>query len=906
MKFDSQKTIFLIDGSSFLYRAYYGVRPLHTSKGEPVQAVYSFCRMIKKLIDKFNPQHIALVWDSKGKTTRHEMYPEYKATRQAPPSDLFTQKEHIVEFANMIGLKQIAQTGLEADDLMYSLAVEGVKEGYMVVLITSDKDMGQIVQDKVVLFDAFKDAIIDTNTLYAKMGFGPEKLPFYFALLGDASDNIPGVKGIGEKGATELVTQFASLEDAYNNLDKVAKDRTRNALQTNKENALLSQKLFLLQYNPTNLQAKDLNFDAQNWHKARSVFQELEFKSLIKEIDDAHGILHPQSTEQQTRLGQYNFKTVATHDSLQEVVRVITEKKAFAIDTETDGLLPLESLLVGLSICVEEGTSYYIPVAHKIDEYQLPKEQVVEALKPLFEDSSIKKYLHSSKFDQLVLHHAGLELNGVVFDTMVAANLVVQDWQRIGLKYLSVYYFNEPMLTFQEVVKDRNYKTFEYVPLGLATQYAAADAHQTFKLVSVLEQALEKQNVKELFYSIEMPLGQILYQMEIQGIHVNEPMLEDLNVQISKAIDLLEHEIMALTGRLPGTLNLNSPKQIEQLLFFELHLPPQKQTKGKSYSTDQEVLEALLPLHPIAALLLKYRELFKLKSTYIESLPEYINAKDGKIHTSYNQTSVTTGRLASSDPNLQNIPADATGFGRAIREAFQPASGHLFISADYSQIELRVLAFLSQDQTLLNAFKQGLDIHAQTAAGLFGVPLTAVTREQRQMGKRINFSILYGLTPYGLSKDMNITFSQAKEYIDKYFKQYPGVRAWMEKIVEETKKNGYVTTYWGKRRYIPAIYEKNRSLYEEARRIAINTVAQGTAAEIMKLGMINITKMIAQEKLDAYIVLQIHDELLLSVAQGQADKAQALITDILEHVVDWPVALEVKTRQGVNWAQVSK
>lgn len=903
MKFDSKKTVFLIDGSSFLYRAYYGLRPLHTPQGAPVQAVYSFCRMIKKLIDTFAPEHIALVWDSKGKTTRHEMYEAYKATRQAPPSDLFDQKKLIIDFADAILLPQIAQVGIEADDIMYSIAQEQKKNGFMCVFITADKDMGQAIDDKTIMFDPFKDEFIDQAAFEAKRGFPVEKLPFYFAILGDASDNIPGVKGIGEKGATDLVKQFASLADMYEHLDQVPKERTRSLLADQKENAFLSEKLFLLQYHPSGLSTQDLAYTAKNWPNAASLFEAWNFKSLLKDIDAMRGA--PSADNAQAimqKLSKYSFKAVATHEALQEVCSLLIKHKKFAIDTETTGLEALRDELVGISLCVQEGVAYYIPFGHKTGEVQLPREVVIAALKPILESPDYAKYLHNAKFDYLVLLHAGIDMQGIAFDSALAASLVSKGG-RIGLKALSMQYFNEQMLSFDDVVKAHKLKDFSYTPLDIATVYSALDAHQTLRLYPIFQSALKDEKLDAVYYEIEHPVMLILCGMEARGIPVDVQVLKDLDVHVTKALHAVESEILSMIGEHNKDINLNSPKQLEQLLFTQLQLPPQKKSaKGTSYSTDQEVLEILATMHAVPRLIIKHRELSKLKNTYIDALPTYVNPDTGCIHTTFNQVLVATGRLASSDPNLQNIPVSSM----TIRSAFKAKEGEIFLSADYSQIELRVLAKLSGDENLTRAFLSGHDIHAQTAANLFDVSLESVTSQQRQVGKRINFSILYGLTPYGLSQDLKVSFTEAKRYIEKYFAQYPGVSAWMDQVIEDTKRNGYVATYWGRRRYVPGIYEKNRVLYDEARRIAINTVAQGTAAEIMKKGMIDLEQTLRKNGLPAKMLLQIHDELLLSVPMAQQDATAALVKSVLESVVSWNIPLIVTTRFGADWGQVTK
>ncbi len=914
-KFDPKKTVFLIDGSSFLYRAYYGLRPMHTPQGAPVQAVFGFCRMIKKLIDTFKPEYCALVWDSKGKTTRHEVYEAYKATRQAPPSDLFEQKELITEFADAIGLKQVSKAGIEADDLMFSLAKEARERGENVVFVTSDKDMGQALDAQTVIYDTFKDIVMDIPAFEEKMGFSVEKLPFYFAIVGDTSDNIPGVRGIGEKGATELVQKFASLEDLYENLDKVSKPRMKSALEENKKNAFLSLQLFLLQYYPSELQKTNLAFNPNDWNKAHKLFEDLNFKSLLKDMGEPERAGKPLHE-------LYTFKKVTTQKQLDELCAALKASKIFALDTEGKDLKPMQGMMVGLSFCVAEGTAYYVPFGHTgpeaqlsivaqpmpLKEEQLTREQVFAALKPILEDAQYKKVLQNAKFDMHVLYHEGIVLRGVVFDTMIAAYLLSKDDQRVGLKDLSMSYFGEQMLSFADVVKDNKYKNFSHVPLDLATDYSAADAHQTLKLYHVFVAAFEKEtDLAMQFNDIEMPMLHVLFEMEVQGIILDEAVLKELDVRVSRRLVEIEDQIIQAAGEEHAGINLNSPRQIEALLFEHLKLPTQKKSaKGTSYSTDQEVLMALSDMHIVPALIVQHRELSKLKSTYIDALPTYVNPVTKRIHTTFRQTGVATGRLASSDPNLQNIPADVSGFGIEVRAAFVPEKGHVFLSADYSQIELRVLAYFSKDTALVNAFLNGHDIHAETASRLFDVALDQVTQDQRQIGKRINFSILYGLTPYGLSKDLGIPFKDAKIYIDKYFAQYPSVSAWMESVIEETKTHGYVETLWGRRRYIPAIYEKNKPLYEEARRVAINTKAQGTAAELMKRGMLALDAAFKSKKLDGHILLQIHDELLISVPENEKTIVEAIVKKELESVVDWEVPLVVTTRFGANWKEVTK
>lgn len=902
------KTIYLIDGSSFLYRAYYALLPLHAPDGMPVQAVYGFCRMIKKIIKDFEPHYCALVWDSKGKTVRQEMYSEYKALRHAAPSDIFDQKKIIQEFADMIHMHQVSFAGVEADDLMASLAQDFEKQGYQVVLITSDKDLRQIVTDKIIIYDPFHECVLNREAVEQKYGFSKDKLPFYFALVGDASDNIPGVKGIGPKGAEKLVKQFTSLENLYQKIDQAGTERIQKLLIEGKENAFLSEKLFLLHYYPTDTRIDQLVFTNNNFAHALPLFERLGFKSLVKDIKQQPGATSNASFAE--RYG-YTFITVNDEVVLKELCAAIERAGACAIDTETTyAMHPSLMTLVGISLCYKEGVSYYIPIHHQTGERQLEQEVVFKYVKPLLENSKIEKYFQNAKFDLFVLEAVGISVHNIAFDTMVAAGLIKKEDHSLGLKFLSEKYCQEVMTSFKEVVHDHMFKSFIQVPLDKATDYAAADAHQTLKLVNIFKKELLQERQEKIFYDLEMPLLHVLYAMEKEGIALDTKILTELDVNVTAEIQSLVHTIAHSIGTDAHDMNLNSPQQVSTLLFETLHLTPVKRTKGKSgYSTDQEVLVKLAREHPIPGYILRYREFSKLKNTYINALPNFINPKTGHIHTTYKQTSVATGRLASTEPNLQNIPGiemDHAGKKFSIREAFIPRPGYVFIAADYSQMELRVLAYFSKDENLIQAFLTGQDVHTHTAAGLFGVSTQEVHSMQRQLAKRINFSILYGMTPFGLAKDLGISQIQAKEYIDNYMAHYPGVNMWMEQVIEEAKKFGYVTTWYGRRRYIPDIYERNQSKYNQACRIAMNTKVQGTAADIMKLGMINLQKEFVQRLPAAQLVLQIHDELLISVLEEEVEKAKNIVQEILDHVVVWNIPLPVTVRHGNNWGEVSK
>jgi DNA polymerase-1 len=894
------KQLFIIDGSSFLYRAYYALKPMSTPQGIPVGAVFGFCRMLKKLMDTKKPDHLIIAWDSPGATERHDLYSHYKETRLSTPTDLYTQKELIQRIATIIGIQQVSISGVEADDIMYSLALDFVAQDYQVVLVTSDKDLGQMVNDHIVIYDTFKDEIYDAAKLEEKYGFPPAKLPFYFSIVGDASDNIPGVAGIGPKGATDLVKQFSSLHDLYAHIDQVKKDRVRELLLTSKEKAFLSEQLFLLRYRKLEVMPDMSIFKPEQWQQARTIFEELDFKSLLKDmgvvtekvpLSEKHGFI---------------FTAVTQPAEIEKLCAQIREHGACAIDTETDSLAAYQATLVGISLSYKIGSASYIPLAHTTGT-NADRTAVDRFLKPLLEDEKVKKYLHNTKFDQLVLSRAGIELKGMIFDTMIAASLITADWQRVGLKFLSSAYLQQEMFTFDDIMKKGNFKNFSEVPIELATEYAASDAHQVIQLVPILQTKLQELGLTNLFSTMELPLTQTLYAMEKEGIILDSSVLQTIDVQVTSMLKRIREDIVTLIGEEYKQVNLNSPKQIEEILFTKLQLTPTKKTTKKTgYSTDQEVLAELAKQHAVPELLLKYRELFKLKSTYLDTLPTYVNQFTGRIHTSFSQVTTATGRLASFDPNLQNIPVNSEIGGLSIRSAFKAPEGELFLAVDYSQIELRVLAYLSQDKNLINAFLENQDVHAKTAAGIFDIPLEAVTHRERQVGKRINFSILYGLTPYGLSKDLGISYSDAEKYIDRYFAQYPQVSSWIASTIQEAKDNGYVTTEWGRRRYIPGIYEKNKTLYDLACRVATNTKAQGTAAEIMKIGMNQLHALFEHNNSGAQIILQIHDELLITVPESKVVETVDSVVDLLQNVVTWNVPLVATANIGKTWGDVSK
>lgn len=902
ISFPPEKTVYLIDASSYLYRAYYSIKPLTTPEGEAVNAVFGFCRMLKKLIDTFDPRYLSLVWDSKGATARHEEYPAYKATRQAAPDTLFTQKDRIIQICDAIGIHQEAQPGIEADDLLYSLSKDFTEQGFYVVVITADKDMGQLLtSDAVRIYDPLKEKLYDRPAYEERLGMPVDRILLYYTLVGDSSDNIPGVAGIGEKSALELVSQFATLEEIYAKLDTITSKRALTALQNHKDDALLSEKLFKLRYYHTNTTLDALSFNKEQWNKAIDFFKLLNFKSLLSTTT------YKASYDDRLAYWKKNVSVsiITTEAALVALCAQLQSAGAFAIDTETDGRPPLDCRLVGISVACDTASGYYIPCGHKTEEPQLDIATIARVLGPVCASPHIKKYLQNTKFDQKVLSQHGIAFVNVAHDTMIAASLVAPSGQRLGLKALSEFYLGEQMLDFADFVDGKKTKSFAQIPISEGAWYAAIDAVQTLKLVPVLEKELLTHHVQQLYDTLELPITQILYDMEVKGIWCDTSVLDQLRAICSRRLARLEEDISHAAGLL-FPINLNSPKQVQELLFKHLKLPPIAKSASGKDSTRHEVLVELAPLHPVPRMLVEHREVAKLLNTYVDALPETINRRTGRIHTTYNQTGVATGRLSSTEPNLQNIPVGNSDELLTVRSAFKASPGNLFVSADYSQIELRILAYLSQDPLLVAAFSEDRDIHRETAVHLFDKAPDTVTHEERQVGKRVNFSVLYGVTPFGLARDMKIPVAHAKNYIDRYFARYKGVATWMAAIIETAQKDGYVTTHWGRRRYIPAIREKNKVLFQEACRVAVNTVAQGTAAEVVKRAMIALDHTLKAHKLNAHMLLQIHDEILVETDAQQADRVQQLLKETLETIVDWNVHLSATTRRGADWQSVSK
>ncbi len=901
--FLAEKVIFLIDGSAIMFRSFYGLAPLRTNSGIPTQATYGFFKTLKKLFDKFTPDKVLIAWDSQ-KSVRREKESTYKAKRLSFPDELSIQRKYIIKIAQAMNIAQLELDGFEADDIIASASRKFSE--YKICIVSSDKDLLQLVDlNRVKQFDPAKNILIGPKEVFEIYGFGPEKINFYHSLLGDSTDNIPGAKGIGKKTATELVLKFKSLEDLYQNLNLVEKPRTRALLEESRGQVFLSQELFNLIDCPINFGSEELDFNIENWSLAEEIFKELEFKSFIVEskLPEAKVEVQDKVILAQEAFAWLKFSVINRETQLEETISQAKHQKIVSFDLETTGLNFRQDKIVGFSFAFDEQQSFYVPIGHQDDSIHQIKEDVAfKYLKRLLEDESVKKVLQNAKFDIHFLHSVGIEIKGEIFDTMIAARLLRAEWQKVDLSTLSIDYLAITSPSYKDLFS--GFQDFSEVSIELAAPYAASDAMLVLKLYPILSKLLENElTLKKLFHSVEMPLLPIIIAMEEAGISLSPAILDKMNVAIEKKLKSLEAKIRATLEALgvagANQINLLSPKQVEKMLFDDIKLVPITKHKGGNRSTSKDVLEDLAKIHPVPGMIFQYRKLSKLQKTYLEALPKELDHKSGKIYTTFWQTRVATGRLASSDPNLQNVP-------NVVREAFIADQGCNFISADYSQIELRVLAHLSKDVALVSAFKEGRDIHAQTAGQIFGKNVSEISPEERKVGKRINFSVIYGLSAFSLAREMDISRSKAQEYIDAFFAQYPGVGLWMDEVISKAKELRFVQTLMGRKRFIPGINDKNRVVAQAAQRVAVNTVVQGTAADIMKMAMIELFERLKNYANKAKILLQVHDELLLEVQDSILQKILGMTQQAMSEVIKLDVELVVSVRTGKTWGQVSK
>lgn len=910
-------TLYLIDISSFIFRAFYAIRSLQSKSGEPTNAVYGVATMLARLAEEAHPEYLAVVYDSKEPSFRKELYTEYKANRTSPPDDLIPQFGRIEEMIRAFEIHSYRQSGVEADDLIATLTHRWCKESEknQVIIVSSDKDLMQLVNDRVQIWDTMTNKLYGVDQVVEKFGVGPHQIRDYLALVGDSSDNIPGVKGIGPKGAVDLLKEFGSLSHVL----KAAHEgevagKKGETLKTHEKDARLSAELATVKDDlSVDIPLESLSYKFHVTKKLSELFHELSFQSLLARWSAQKGTesaLISSDQEAGSALNQIalshenRFKTILSREDLCSVIESIRKVGEFGFDLETTSLNPREAQIVGIALCYDSESSYYIPVGHRVAQVtQLSLKEVFQELKPVLEDPKIKKIGQNLKYDWSVLIEHGVKPQGIGADTMVAAYLLDPD-DRHNLQVLASRYLDYSMLTYEQVCgKGKDAIGFDLVSIELATRYSAEDAWVALLLWRKLKPLLEEQALLPVFHEIDLPLVEVLTRMELQGVCIDVEWLNRLSSDFERELRSIEEKIHAHAQR---PLNLNSPKQLAQLLFEDLKLPPQGKTKT-GYSTDAQVLDALAPLHEVPRLLLEYREISKLKGTYVDPLPGLRDTKTQKIHPSFHQTVAATGRLSCSDPNLQNIPT-RTERGRSIRGAFIPSPGHMLLSADYSQIELRLLAQMSGDPELIRAFKNDEDVHRQTACEIFGVAPEQVNDHERSVAKAINFGLMYGKTAFGLSQELKIPRRQAQEMIDRYFTRYHAVKTFLDSQIEKARQNGFVTSLLGRKRALSEIHSKNAMLRANAERMAMNTPIQATAADLMKLAMTEIDRRLISEGFRSRLIIQVHDEVLLDCPVDELDRVKGLVVQVMENAMpkrlEFTVPLKVNSSSGRNWMEL--
>ena len=889
--------LYIIDGHALIYRAYYAFikNPLVTTKGENTSAIFGFMRMVLKLIKDRNPGYFICVFDSKVKTFRHEMYPEYKAKRLKAPDDLIAQGDTIRALVEKLGISKLEMDGYEADDIMGTLSVKAHKNGFKSIIVSGDKDILQLVNDSTTVLANKKGVsefdTMDREKIFDKWGVWPERMIDLLALMGDKSDNIPGVRGIGQIFAVKLVQQFGSIENLFENIQDVESERTKNLLVQGREDAFLSKRLVTLKKDlPLDFKIADYGLEGFPKEEGIALLEEKELNAIAAEL---RGSPAAEKVTEQSR-GKYSL--IENEIDFLKLKEKILKAELISLDTETTGKDPVASDVIGISVSLDEGEGYYIPVVSKTGRAQGYNFLKTE-LKGILENEKIKKVGQNIKYDFVVLLKYGVFVSGIAGDSMIAAYLLNPQKQRYSLDDLAMEYLNYKTIHYSDIVKGKDETLLNY-PLKDVARYAGEDSDIALRLNNMLRKKLEEEKLLDLYTGIEIPLLVVLGKMENRGVRIDSGYLEKMSVAFSEEIAEIERQIFEIAGE---EFNVRSTKQLSGVLFEKMKLPVIKRTKT-GISTDESVLEELAHSHEIAQLLLRYRMLTKLKSTYIDSLPSLVNQRTGRIHTSFNQTVATTGRLSSSKPNLQNIPIREKE-GKAIRRAFIPEDGWHLISADYSQIELRILASLSSDETLIRTFRNDGDIHTETASLLFGVDLEEVQEYQRQTAKTINFSIIYGISPFGLSKRLGIFRKEAARFIEMYFARYSGVKRYFESVVEKVKEKGYVETLLGRRRYVPDIHSQNRNIFEAARRIAINTPIQGTAADLIKKAMVTIDEELNKLGFKSRMIIQVHDELLFESPDNEYRALIKMVKEKMENALVFNVPLRVNISVGDNWEE---
>ncbi len=890
----TEDPIILVDGSSYLYRAYHALPPLENSKKQPTGAIKGVISMIKKIRIDHPESDLAVVFDAKGKTFRHDMYTEYKANRPPMPEDLVSQIEPIHKIIQLMGIKLIMISGVEADDVIGTLAEQARKKKLDTVISTGDKDMTQLVCKNVSVVNTMTGELLDESGVKEKFGVPPEHITDYLALIGDKSDNVPGVDKVGPKTAVKWLDEHTNLENVIKNAESLGGKVGEN-LRSSIDTLKLAHDLVTIKRDvelPFGIE--ELKVVKEDTEGLTKIYEELEFKSWLQE--------EPKQQTPKPKQLNSNYELINSEGALDKIIKAASKSKVIAIDTETTGLDYMDADLVGVSMAYEAGKAFYIPFGHEKQEVSQLKEKIVlEKLKPFLEKAQNKIIGQNIKFDRNILARYGIKINSIKNDTMMMSYVLDASATRHNLDALSSYYLNHKTSTFEEVAgKGVKQVTFDKVPLDLATNYAAEDADITLRLYEVLEPKLNSiKSLKKLMEDIEIPLIEVLSDMEQNGTLLNSKILASQSKDLESRIKKLEKLAYEIAGE---EFNLGSTKQLREIFFDKLNYRVIKKTPGGQPSTDEKVLQELSEEYELPKVLLEHRTLSKLKSTYTDKLPGQVSSNTGKVHTSFHQAVTTTGRLSSSDPNLQNIPI-RTEDGRRIRQAFEATKGNKIISADYSQIELRVMAHLSKDKGLLEAFNQGEDIHSKTASEVFDVNLDEVTADLRRNAKAINFGLIYGISAFGLGKQLGINRNLAAEYMGMYFEKYPGVKDYMETTKDAARDAGYIETLFGRRLYLRDINASNAIRRQASERVAINAPVQGSAADIMKIAMINAHRSLKESKLKAQLTLQVHDELIVDAPTKEADKVVELLTNSMQEAANLDVPLVVDIGIGNNWDQ---
>jgi DNA polymerase-1 len=884
--------LFLIDGSSYLYRAFFAIGHLSNSRGLPTNATYGFTQMLLKVLKDHRPDYLAVIFDSKAPTFRSEIYKEYKANRPAMPDGLTPQIPYVKKIIDGYQIALLEMEGYEADDLIGTVA-KRMESEVDVVIITGDKDILQLVNDRIQVYDTMKEKRFGIEEVIERFGVSPEQVVEVMGLAGDSIDNIPGVPGIGEKTAIQLIKTYGSIENLLAHVEEIPQKKLKENLRTHGDLARLSRQLATIHTDvPVRHRLEDFHLSPPDLKRLKEIFRELEFNRLLKELLDQK--VPPPSVR--------DYRLITDRNQLLALLEDLRKNAIFSIDLETTSPYPVWADLVGISLSFAPHQAFYIPLAHQDNgtAQQLPFSWTLEQLKPLLEDKGVKKVGQNIKYDWIVLKRYGIDLQGIEGDTMIASYLLNPTKHNHNLSEIAQEYLDRSVTDYKEVVgTGMKAVTFDQIGLEKARDYSCEDADVTLQLSHLLFPKLKEEGFKDLFDRVETPLVIVLAKMEMNGVKIDPDLLQEYSKEIEIQLQQKMDRIYALAGEV---FNINSSQQLGKILFDKLKLPIVKKTKTGA-STDGDVLTKLSLHHDLPLEILSYRNLSKLKSTYIDALPKLIHPKTGRVHTSYNQTVTATGRLSSSDPNLQNIPI-RTEEGNRIRQAFIPEKGWLLVSADYSQIELRILAHLSKDETLIKAFQNDEDIHARTASEVFEVPIEKVTSSMRREAKVINFGIIYGMSAYGLSQQLGIEPKIAQNYIDGYFRKYTGVQSYIEKTLQEAKQKGYAMTLLHRRRYLPDIDSPTVVVRQAAERMAVNTPLQGTAADMIKLAMIHIQNRLEEFGLSAKMIMQVHDELVFEVPEEELQKAISMIQNEMETVMDLSVPLKISIASGKNWAEV--